>query len=124
MFLTAKHATKRVQSTDGEIVILQDINLDVKTGESVAILGASGSGRTTLLTLLAGLDLPTSGDIAIEENSLSAMREEERAKVRADDVGFIFQYFQLLPSLTALENVMLPLEIQYADYNFAKQRAT
>ncbi len=123
MFLTAKHVTKRVQSTESEITILQDINLDIQKGESVAILGSSGSGKTTLLTLLAGLDLPTSGDIQIEKNSLSAMNEEERAKVRADYVGFIFQSFQLLSSLTALENVMLPLEIHYVDYKEAKQRA-
>ena len=124
MFLTAKHVAKRVQSPESEIVILQDINLDIQRGESVAILGASGSGKTTLLTLLAGLDLPTSGDIHMEKNAISSMNEEERAKVRAEYVGFIFQSFQLLPSLTALENVMLPLEIQYVDYAIAKQRAT
>jgi len=124
MFLNAKHVNKQVQSADNPIVILQDVNLDIKFGESVAILGASGSGKTTLLTLLAGLDLPTSGDIYIEKNHVSAMDEEDRARVRNQYIGFIFQSFQLLPSLTALENVMLPLEIQYVPYEVAKKQAT
>lgn len=123
MFLTAKHINKQVQSVENPIVILQDINLDVKQGESVAILGASGSGKTTLLTLLAGFDLPTAGDICLEKNDLSFMNEEARARLRNQYVGFIFQTFQLLPSLTALENVMLPLEIQYVPYNVAKKQA-
>jgi putative ABC transport system ATP-binding protein len=123
MFLNASHVSKQVQSADNQIVILQDVSLEIKSGESIAILGASGSGKTTLLTLLAGLDLPSSGDIYIEKNHISAMSEEERAAVRGQYVGFIFQTFQLLPSLTALENVMLPLEIQYVPHETAKKQA-
>lgn len=111
--LVAKHVSKKVQSGDSEIVILHDINLSVKKGESIAILGASGSGKTTLLTLLAGLDVPTSGDIFFNDKPLSKLDEEARALIRAMNIGFIFQSFQLLPTLTAIENVMLPLEIQY-----------
>jgi putative ABC transport system ATP-binding protein len=124
MFLKASHVNKQVQSADKQIVILQDVNLEIKLGETIAILGPSGSGKTTLLTLLAGLDLPTSGDIYLEKNHISAMSEENRARMRKQYVGFIFQSFQLLPSLTALENVMLPLEIQYVSNAIAKQQAT
>lgn len=123
MLLRASHISKQIISAENRIDILQDVNLEIKFGESVAILGASGSGKTTLLTLLAGLDLPTSGDIYIENNHVSQMSEEERAMVRKNYVGFIFQSFQLLPSLTALENVMLPLEIQYVPFDLAKKQA-
>lgn len=124
MFLNASHISKQVQSADNQIVILQDVSLNIKLGESVAILGASGSGKTTLLTLLAGLDTPTKGDIYIEKNHISAMNEEDRALIRKQYVGFIFQSFQLLPSLTALENVMLPLEIQYIPTDIARKKAS
>ena len=123
MFLTAKHISKQVHSLDNTITILQDVNLEIKFGESIAILGASGSGKTTLLTLLAGLDLPTSGDIYIENNHVNQMNEDERANLRKNYIGFIFQSFQLLPSMTALENVMLPLEINYVAYDTAKKKA-
>ena len=123
-FLETTHLSKQIRSGDSEITILRDVNLSVKTAESVAILGASGSGKTTLLTLLAGLDLPTSGDIYLQQQHLTVMDDEERALVRAKNVGFIFQSFQLLPTLTALENVMLPLEIQYAKHDDAKNAAT
>ncbi len=123
MFLSAQHVSKQVQTSDNRIVILQDINLELQLGESVAILGASGCGKTTLLTLLAGLDLPSSGHIFLEKNHVSQMNEEARAQLRKEYIGFIFQSFQLLPSLTALENVMLPLEIQYAPYARAKKHA-
>jgi putative ABC transport system ATP-binding protein len=123
-FLHTKHLGKRVQSGESEIIILRDINLTIKKGESVAILGASGSGKTTLLTLLAGLDLPSNGDIFFEHQQLNKLNEEQRAAIRAESIGFIFQSFHLLPTLTALENVMLPLEIQYVDYHQAVKQAT
>jgi putative ABC transport system ATP-binding protein len=122
--LFTQHLNKQVQSGDSEIVILRDVNLSIQKGETVAILGASGSGKTTLLTLLAGLDVPTSGDIYIDRQHLNLLNEEQRTLVRAQQIGFIFQSFQLLPSLTALENVMLPLEIQYVPYQQAKSIAT
>ena len=96
---------------ESEIRILKGIDLEIKTGESVAIVGASGSGKSTLLAILAGLDLPSHGRVVIDEIDLSSLNEDGRAKFRGDHVGFVFQSFQLLPSLTALENVMLPLEL-------------
>ncbi len=92
--------------------ILSGIELEIKAGDSLAIVGRSGSGKTTLLGLLAGLDLPSEGSIFILDNNLSTMNEEQRADLRAKYVGFVFQSFQLLPSLSALENVMLPLELR------------
>lgn len=123
IFLHATHICKQVKSGDSLITILSDINLSVKRGESVAILGASGSGKTTLLTLLAGLDVPTSGDICFQKEHLARLDEEARAAIRRQHVGFIFQSFQLLPALTALENVMLPLEIQYMPNREATEKA-
>jgi putative ABC transport system ATP-binding protein len=123
VFLQVNHLKKQVSSGEGYITILNDINLTVKAGESLAVLGASGSGKTTLLTLLAGLDLPTSGDIYFRDQHLNLMDEEQRARLRSRSVGFIFQSFQLLPTLTALENVMLPLEIQYAPHQRCKSEA-
>lgn len=108
----AKAITKRVETQEGELVILHPVDLVVAQGESLAITGASGSGKSTLLGILAGLDLPSSGDVIINQQIITHMDEEGRAKVRADYVGFIFQSFQLLPGLTALENVMLPLELR------------
>lgn len=102
---------KRVRTPAGELTLLHDISFTVHPGDSVAIVGASGSGKSTLLGLLAGLDLPSSGDIALAGQSLAALDEEQKARLRARSVGFVFQNFQLLPSLTALENVMLPLEL-------------
>jgi putative ABC transport system ATP-binding protein len=112
MIVEAKAITKRVETQEGELVILHPVDLVVAQGESLAITGASGSGKSTLLGILAGLDLPTSGDVIINQQIITHMDEEGRAKVRADYVGFIFQSFQLLPGLTALENVMLPLELR------------
>lgn len=123
-FLRVEHLNKQVPSGDSKITILNDVNLNVKEGESVAILGASGSGKTTLLSLLAGLDLPTSGDVYLMDHHLNIMDEEQRAQVRRNHVGFIFQSFQLLPTLTALENVMLPLEIRYIKHQRCKMEAT
>ena len=103
---------KRVSTQDGELDILSDINLKLGVGESLAIVGESGSGKSTLLGLLAGLDLPTEGRVMIAGLDLSRMNEDQRAELRNQWVGFVFQSFQLLPALTALENVMLPLELR------------
>ena len=102
---------KRVPSPEGELVILDAIELTIARGESVAIVGESGSGKTTLLGLMAGLDLPSEGSVVLDGQDLGALDEDGRAAARAKQVGFVFQAFQLLPSLTALENVMLPLEL-------------
>ena len=102
---------KRVESPEGELVILSDINLEVRAGESLAIVGASGSGKSTLLGLLAGLDHPSEGKVILAGHDLRALDEDQRAAMRAAWVGFVFQSFQLLPSLNAIENVMLPLEL-------------
>lgn len=123
-FLYTKHLSKQVQSGDSKIHILRDVNLNIKTGESVAIVGASGSGKTTLLSILAGLDVPTSGEVYFERQALHLLNEEARARLRSKYVGFIFQSFQLLPNLTALENVMLPLEIQYIPARHARTEAS
>lgn len=110
-FVHANHLVKRVTSADGSLCILDDITFGIPRGISVAVLGASGSGKTTLLGLLAGLDVPTEGQVLINGQDLGALDEDGRALLRADMVGFVFQNFQLLPGLTALENVMLPLEL-------------
>lgn len=104
-------------ATGEKLVILHDIDLQVAQGESVAIVGPSGSGKSTLLGLLAGLDVPTSGDIFLAGKNLPQLNEDERAALRGEEVGFVFQSFQLLPAFTALENVMLPLEL--ADKTFS-----
>tara|TARA_R110002073_G_scaffold85498_2_gene203594 strand:+ start:1533 stop:2159 length:627 start_codon:yes stop_codon:yes gene_type:complete len=95
-----------------ELAILKGITLEIKSGESVAIIGASGSGKSTLLGLMAGLDEATAGSVNIDGTDLGALDEDERARFRGQHIGFVFQSFQLLPALTALENVMLPLELQ------------
>ena len=110
--LSASGLGKRVMLPAGELVILDGVGFEVAAGDSVAIVGASGSGKSTLLSLLAGLDTPSSGEVRVDGAPLSALDEDGRAKVRGDKVGFVFQNFQLLPSLTALENVMLPLELR------------
>jgi len=102
---------KQVVSPEGPLTILEDINLSIATGEAVAIVGASGSGKSTLLGLMAGLDTPSSGRVILNGVDLTALDEDGRARLRAELVGFVFQSFQLLPALTALENVMLPLEL-------------
>ncbi len=104
--------TKRVPTSEGELTILKEVDLRIEAGESVAIVGASGSGKSTLLGLMAGLDTATSGEIWLDGQKLSDLDEERRAWLRARAVGFVFQTFQLLPSLTALENVMLPIELK------------
>jgi len=104
---------QRVKTQAGELDILHPIDLIIQRGEQVAIVGASGSGKTTLLGLLAGLDQPSSGRIVLAGHDLGQLNEEARAQLRGQQVGFIFQNFQLLPALTTLENVMLPLELQH-----------
>tara|TARA_Y100000768_G_scaffold125122_2_gene92737 strand:- start:1599 stop:2261 length:663 start_codon:yes stop_codon:yes gene_type:complete len=115
MILTAQGLRKEVSSGDSFLVILDDINFSLEEGKSLAITGPSGSGKSTLLGLLAGLDTPTSGDIYLDGINLNNLNEEERAILRKDKVGFVFQSFELLPSLTALENVMLPSELKSED---------
>lgn len=102
---------KHVPVTDGVLRILEDVSFSVGRGESVAIVGASGSGKSTLLGLLAGLDVPSAGSVVIDGTAIFDLDEDDRAALRARSVGFVFQSFQLLPALTALENVMLPLEL-------------
>jgi putative ABC transport system ATP-binding protein len=109
--LAARGVGKQVSSPEGTLAILSDVSLDVRRGESVAIMGASGAGKSTLLALLAGLDEPTTGAVELAGADLGRLDEDGRAAVRARHVGFVFQSFHLVPSLTALENVMLPLEL-------------
>jgi len=103
--------SKTVSTVDGDLHILENISLEIFKGEAVAIVGASGSGKSTLLSLLAGLDQPSSGEITLFEQSLQNLNEDQRAQLRAGQIGFVFQSFQLLPALTALENVMLSAEL-------------
>jgi putative ABC transport system ATP-binding protein len=109
--IEAERLSKRVASPEGELTILDDISFTVAPAEAVAIVGVSGSGKSTLLGLLAGLDVPSSGRVRLDGADLGALDEDGRAALRARSVGFVFQSFQLLPGLTALENVMLPLEL-------------
>ncbi|WP_101757524.1 ABC transporter ATP-binding protein [Oceanicoccus sp. KOV_DT_Chl] len=109
--ITAQAVEKSVETSEGSLCILNAINCQINAGESVAIVGSSGSGKSTLLGLLAGLDVPSKGSIILGGTEITALNEDQRAQVRADLVGFVFQSFQLLPSLTALENVMLPAEL-------------
>jgi putative ABC transport system ATP-binding protein len=109
--LEARDLTRKVSSPEGELTIVDGVTLAIEAGESVALVGASGAGKSTLLAMLAGLDLPTSGQIWLDGNELNHLDEDARARLRADRVGFVFQAFHLVPSLTALENVMLPLEL-------------
>ena len=106
---------KRVSTAESELEILRGIDLEIKRGETAAIVGASGSGKSTLLGLLAGLDAPSSGEITLDGTNIVNLDEDERATLRSEKVGFVFQNFQLLPALTALENVMLPLELARID---------
>jgi len=116
VIISVECLTKQVPALDnpsgGMLDILTGVELEIKSAESVAIIGASGSGKSTLLGLMAGLDQPTDGDVVLAGKKLSDLDEDGRASLRGDEVGFVFQSFQLLPGLTALENVMLPLELQ------------
>lgn len=110
--IVTKNLNKIVTTAENELKILDDINFSLTQGESLAIVGPSGAGKSTLLGLLAGLDVPSSGEIYLSGKEITQLDEEQRAAVRAELVGFVFQTFQLLPSLTALENVALPLELR------------
>ena len=109
--IKAHNIGKTVATSESSLCILKGIDLEIKQGETLAIVGSSGSGKSTLLGLLAGLDVPTTGSMALDGLDITTLSEDQRAVVRADLVGFVFQSFQLLPSLTALENVMLPAEL-------------
>ena len=109
--LAAHNVSKEVSSPEGSLTILDDVSFNVSAGESIAVVGPSGAGKSTLLALLAGLDLPTNGHVVLNGANLSELDEDGRAIVRAESVGFVFQSFHLVPSLNALENVMLPLEL-------------
>lgn len=113
--LEASNLTKTVSSPEGPLTILDQVSLQVSHGERIAIIGASGAGKSTLLSLLAGLDTPSSGKVWLNGTELTQLDEDGRAALRANDVGFVFQSFHLIPSLTALENVMLPLELANHD---------
>ena len=109
--IAVRHVSKRVTDSTGTLTILHDIDFALAARESAAIVGASGSGKSTLLSLMAGLDVPSEGTVLLDGTDLFALDEDARAAVRARKLGFVFQSFQLLPNLTALENVMLPLEL-------------
>ena len=109
--LKVENITKEVNSPEGTLTIVRDINLSVEQGKPISLVGPSGSGKTTLLAIMAGLDLPTAGSVRLLGSQITTLDEDKRAQIRGKDVGFVFQSFHLMPRLTALDNVMLPLEI-------------
>lgn len=121
IILKVNGLSKHVSSPEGELTILDNVDLEVRRGESLAVVGASGAGKSTLLGLLAGLDVPSSGKVRLNDSELTSLDEDGRAALRARNVGFVFQSFHLVPSLTAIENVMLPLEL--AGHNSARPAA-
>jgi putative ABC transport system ATP-binding protein len=121
--LQAEQINKTVPTSDGPLTILDDISFSILTGESISIVGASGSGKSTLLGILAGLDTPTSGRIQLMGKPFSSLDEDERARCRGKTLGFVFQSFQLIPHLTALENAMLPLELRGVESGLARTEA-
>jgi putative ABC transport system ATP-binding protein len=120
--LEARQLTKEYQSGDRRIAVLRDVGFSIPSGAFVAIVGPSGSGKTTLLGLLAGLDVPTSGSVLMDGDDLGKLSEDRRAQLRGAKVGFVFQSFQLIPTLTALENVQVPLELRGDDGAPARAR--
>ncbi len=106
-----QNVTKTVLSGEEDLTILDDVSLEISDGQFVSITGASGSGKSTLLGLIAGLDAPSSGEIFIDDDSITAMSEDDLAETRSKKIGFIFQSFHLIPSLTAFENILIPMEI-------------
>ena len=112
MIIKTRNLSKRILFNKEKLDILSDINIEVEEASSIAISGPSGSGKSTLLSILAGLDIPSSGEVFLDNEPLHVLSEEKRAMVRRDSVAFVFQNFELLPGLTALENVMLPLELK------------
>jgi putative ABC transport system ATP-binding protein len=110
--LKVEHLTKSYPTAAGDLTVLHEVTFDLAVGESLAILGPSGSGKTTLLGLCAGLDQPSAGSVTVAGEAIQTMDEDQRARVRNDHVGFVFQNFQLVPTLTALENVLVPLELR------------
>jgi putative ABC transport system ATP-binding protein len=115
LLLQARSLTKKVTSPEGELTILSDVSFSIPRGESAAVVGPSGAGKSTLLALLAGLDEPTSGEVLLNGIALGRLDEDGRAELRNREVGFVFQSFHLMPSLTAVENVLLPLELYGAE---------
>ena len=120
--LQARQLTKEYQSGDHRLAVLRDVSFSIPDGAFVAIVGPSGSGKTTLLGLLAGLDVPTSGNVLVDGEDLGRLSEDRRAQLRGAKVGFVFQSFQLIPTLTALENVQVPLELRGDDGASARAR--
>lgn len=121
LIIQAQDLFYEIRSNDSDIHILQGLNIEIAAQEQVAIIGSSGSGKSTLLSLLAGLDVPTKGNVQIQGNTFSQLDEDGRAEMRSRYMGFVFQSFQLLPSLTAVENVMLPLQLK--NQSDAKERS-
>lgn len=122
--LSVQNVTKTFQSGDHKLTVLDHVSFDVETGISCAIVGPSGSGKTTLLGLCAGLDRPTSGQVVLNGQSISGMKEDELNSVRNEQIGFVFQSFQLISTLTALENVMVPVELRGLPYREVEKQAT
>ncbi len=124
IILSAERVSKSFSDTTGSVQVLSQASLNVHAGQSVALVGASGSGKSTLLALLAGLDVPTEGAVSLLGQPLAGLSEEGRAAVRRGQVGFVFQNFQLIPHLTALENVLLPIELASPQQSYAQQQAS
>ena len=120
--LAVRHLTKTYETPSRSLTVLKDVSFEIKKGQTLSIVGTSGSGKTTLLGLCAGLDLPSQGDVELAGVHLGTMDEDERARLRNQKVGFIFQDFQLIPTLTALENVALPLELQGVEEAFQRAK--
>lgn len=121
--LTTEELTKTFKSGDHQLTVLDHVSFSIHKGNSCAIVGPSGSGKTTLLGLCAGLDKPTSGSVTLNEHRISEFSESELSKIRNEQIGFVFQSFQLIPTLTALENVMVPIELRGVPYKDVERRA-